>query len=542
MSFRCLSGCFITGIFKVSFQKAKGGFPVSHRCLPLRVFLFSLTILLSIYSLFLGSGEAAASELIAKVRAERGGQVWVEVSNHSPSDLRVESVLIDFLDEQGGVLKNENLPCHSNCLVVAGSSLGFEVVDGPLGWHNVVVRELVSVDAQSAKKADSERIYRVKKTSKDEVSLSEPKNKPPGKGGKRVTVEPDFIETQTAELNLAVTVNYPAIILGGFYPALAHLLGNPGDKNPLHVTVMQLENRGEAPLTLIVKARIQGFSQWCKDTISIGAGEKKEVGLTPFFSEELSSLSETRPGAIDWEISDPAGKSLLTKTKRIVLAGRNDMVIADELLDYLAVFVTPNDPIISDVLAAARKLGYLKSFSGYQSQNEELVYEQVRAVFNTLSALGIHYRSATGSYLGKLGTLADDVEVQKIYFPRESLVAAGANCIDGTVFMASCLEKLELHPVIVLVPGHAFLGVSLNERDRDYFFVETSMLGYNAAGISRYEQATAFAGKTFSAYEKRGEVRIIDIARCRGKNIFPYPYYSKLVNNYFNVLQRLGLE
>src|SRR5262249_5049254 len=66
---------------------------------------------------------------------------------------------------------------------------------------------------------------------------------------------------------------------------------------------------------------------------------------------------------------------------------------------------------------------------------------------------------------------------QRTRLPRESLASRSANCIDGTVLLASMLEGASLNPGIVLVPGHAFLGWETWEHTNDWNFVETTLIG-----------------------------------------------------------------
>ena len=68
---------------------------------------------------------------------------------------------------------------------------------------------------------------------------------------------------------------------------------------------------------------------------------------------------------------------------------------------------------------------------------------------------------------------------QRVRLPSESLTGGQANCIDGTVLMASLLEGFSLNPAIVVIPGHAFLGWETWPNSHVWRYLETTMIGTN---------------------------------------------------------------
>ncbi|MHC4872720.1 MAG: hypothetical protein ACYTFY_12835 [Planctomycetota bacterium] len=366
------------------------------------------------------------------------------------------------------------------------------------------------------------------------ISLSAADNK----GDKPEFIVMDKASVDVGNIKLKIEIDYAGIINEHFLPSTSHLLGSPVEEHPWNLVDIKLKNTGRKKVNLLLKARLQGFSPWTKNTVSISAGKTKVVGLTPSFGEKLSTLKEHRPGDIEWSVETLDGKFLAGKTKRIVLASCNEIMIADaESAAFLPVFVTPNDPVVDEVLTAAQKLKYIKAFDGYQSEDPDQVFAQVKAIYDTLARLGVKYRSATKSYLDTV-----ELESQKVFFPRQSLNLTSANCIDGTVLMASCLEKIELDPLIVLVPGHAFLGVILDQSDDpSILFVECTMIGEGKKGKSNFEKACDEAGASYDEAANEETVDLIDVAALREEGILPYPYYEKLTAKHVSVLKRLGL-
>jgi len=348
---------------------------------------------------------------------------------------------------------------------------------------------------------------------------------------------PDPILIEAPGVKGALTVEYPFLVKEYFLPSLSHLVGRKVKGEQSDLVEMVFENTGEAAVTLTAKAQLQGFSEWAKDTVTVKPGEKKSINLTPVFKGDLSTLAEQQPGAIEWELLTSDGKALATKTLKITLASRNDMLITENLDDFMAVFVTPNDPVVDEVLSAARDAQLIEAFDGYQSKDPQQVAKQAQAVFDVLSKLGLHYRSATATYLD-----TKDISAQKVYFPRESVVGTGANCIDGSVLIAACFEKIELKPYLVFVPGHAFVAVALDDAETDFLCIETTMMGNAKEDVSSFEDAVKSGKDTFKDALEKKEVAVVDIAKARKNGITPYPYHLKLTTKDADLKKRLGLE
>jgi hypothetical protein len=61
---------------------------------------------------------------------------------------------------------------------------------------------------------------------------------------------------------------------------------------------------------------------------------------------------------------------------------------------------------------------------------------------------------------------------------EESIKASQANCVDGSVLMASILRKIGMDVDLVMVPGHCLLAFTDGDKENPLrFFLETTMLG-----------------------------------------------------------------
>jgi len=191
------------------------------------------------------------------------------------------------------------------------------------------------------------------------------------------------------------------------------------------------------------------------------------------------------------------GADVGTKTKTLRVRSVNDVPYARksdngsyQRMEWMfAAFVNENHPWIDPLLREALQTGRVKSFSGYQVNPQEVV-RQVDAIWAALQRRKITYSSITTAS----GT-SDAVLSQHVRFLTESVRNQQANCIDGTVLFASILRKIGIDPVIVLVPGHAYLGFYVDAAHKQAAYVETTMIG-----TSTFQQALAAGTQNMQKY------------------------------------------
>ena len=202
--------------------------------------------------------------------------------------------------------------------------------------------------------------------------------------------------------------------------------------------------------------------------------------------------------------------------------------------ELLSAFVTPNHPALSTVNTAAAQ--YLEKWTGsssldaYQTQDRNRVRYQVAAVYEALRTQGIVYSEPPSNFVktGQRIRLADQVLSEKL-----------GTCIDTTLLMASCLESIGIHPLIIIQEGHVFVGAWLDERSYSHNIGDdyTSLTKESADGIhnvvlvettnitssspASFEDATTKAEQEIR--NERAFVLFIDVYHCRLDGIKPLP-------------------
>lgn len=211
--------------------------------------------------------------------------------------------------------------------------------------------------------------------------------------------------------------------------------------------------------------------------------------------------------------------------------------------EVLTAFVTPNAPIISALVKRASE--FLKNWTGdpsldaYQSNDAGRVMKQAAAVYAALQEQNITYAVPPASFerSGQRVRLCDMVISQKM-----------GTCLDLTLLYAACIEAIGLHPILVLLEGHIFAGVWLeNYTFPDVVLDDVAQVTKRlASGVDELivVECTAFcSGKSISFDEacdiadselKGGEnvQYIIDVHRARMSGITPLPSRIKNESGY----------
>ena len=185
---------------------------------------------------------------------------------------------------------------------------------------------------------------------------------------------------------------------------------------------------------------------------------------------------------------------------------------AVDLSWIFAAYVDEHDAVVDQVLAAAQQSGIVDKFDGYAQHDSAAVYRQAWAVWQALSAHGIRYSSADPGI-----ARGPRVFSQRVRLLEQTWNDRSANCIDGSVLIASVLQRIGLHSFLVLVPGHAFVGVHLDASGGESAYLETTLLG---APPPRLEELPAFAQSLAPGAARARDIAGFSAALALGKRRF----------------------
>lgn len=225
----------------------------------------------------------------------------------------------------------------------------------------------------------------------------------------------------------------------------------------------------------------------------------------------------------------------------VTLRSSNDVLYgvkdpdSKKILDFnwlFAAFVDEQSPAVTEIIGKATASGVLDQFQGYGLGNVDEVYAQVFAIWHTLQKRGIRY-----SNLGPVASSfkSQNVSSQYVRFVSDTWASQKANCVDGSVLIASALMQAGLAPVLVVLPGHMLVGVALDAQGSQYAYLETTRLentrsnkaGSLNASLKNFEAALAEGQRQMDAAGKRFEdetnlsYQIIDIQAARRLGVMP---------------------
>lgn len=262
----------------------------------------------------------------------------------------------------------------------------------------------------------------------------------------------------------------------------------------------------------------------------------------PVRAEYLVSLNERSSCRISvsiyWE-----KRKLVTRTATITALAFDQWTGCWHTPELLTAFVMPNHPAVNSLILLAAQ--YLEkwtgdpSLSGYHYKNPNRIRDMAAAAYAAVQQRNITYAALPASFekTGQRIRLADAVLDQHL-----------GNCMDITLLYVACLEAMSLNPVMVLVRGHIFAGVWLEDESFPEMLTDdpsqlekrmargihkllvvecTSM----CAGKSRsFDEACALAEREVSEYD---DFRfVIDVSRARSMGIRPLPIRIKAADGF----------
>jgi len=259
----------------------------------------------------------------------------------------------------------------------------------------------------------------------------------------------------------------------------------------------------------------------------------------------LAAQTQAQPATLEFTL-ERDGSTLDTRRVEVTLRPLDEALYyvrdgADsvDLSWIFAAYVDEDGATVERVLDAALAARIVERFDGYASADDDAVYRQVWAVWQALTAHGIRYSGADPAI--ERGPREYSQRVRTL---SETWRDRSANCIDGSVLIASVLQRIGLRSFLVLVPGHAFVGFYTDADAQRAGFLETTLLGADLpspahlpefargsqgaqSGLASFAAALA-AGRAHHARvvrkldgKHRPDYAVIDISAARAFGIRP---------------------
>ena len=324
------------------------------------------------------------------------------------------------------------------------------------------------------------------------------------------------------------TYSISAGIDGEIFPAIANYasLQRPNERD-FGTFMVNINNSSDGVLNARVSVQVAGWSDAEIRNVSIGAGEIRKLLFAPVFLPRLYTNHEIAAATAVVKITDSSNRVLYSETVPVRLRSVDDMYWGADFkfAPFIASWVTPHDPNVETILTRAkefmpgRRLPGYEPYKSVEAQRASTV-EQARAIYRALQEAGISYVKSSLTFGRNTGVS------ERVRMPAASIQRLSANCIDGVVMYASLFENLGMDPVVILVPGHAYLGVRDAEGSDSYLYIETAI-----TGRASFDAAVKAATRALARVPQKDITRI-PISKARLTGIYPMPLPGQDVRHF----------
>ncbi len=321
-----------------------------------------------------------------------------------------------------------------------------------------------------------------------------------------------------------IAVSEPVITVeagidGEIFPVFANYDSmRPAETRKWGIVAVAIENPTDTALRGRVAVRLPGWSDLEIQIAHVPARESRTYLFAPACLPRFYANREITAATAEVTVSELSGKVLYMQTFAVRIRSVEDMLWGTgfQYAPFISSWVTPHDPEIEDILSNAKEFMVGRRLPGYDPgksamEQEQSTYAQARAIYRALQARGMSYVKSSVTFGNHL-----DVS-ERVRMPRQALRSVSANCIDGTVVFASLFENLGMDPVIVLVPGHAYVGVRVAPGSSKYLYIETAI-----TGRASFEESVEMAEKGMASFKGR-EIATIRVRDARAAGIYPMP-------------------
>ena len=246
-----------------------------------------------------------------------------------------------------------------------------------------------------------------------------------------------------------------------YEPKFNYFLSHLGE--PLIKKIKITNTSKKVAQNIIVNAKISPdtySSEWNQNIAFINPGQTVELKdiVIPIKHKAFKEVKERLSAALMVTIKD--SKNILhVSTSKFEILAYNEWFMDLKNAEYLCAFVRPNAAAVKKILSMSRKrlkaLSGSDSFEDYQARNPKRVIAMLTAIHQTMNKdLDIGYITIPSSF----------ERGQKIRSHSDVLKYSQGTCLDLAVLEAAAWESAGLHPVIIIIPGHAFVACWLSRK------------------------------------------------------------------------------
>lgn len=179
---------------------------------------------------------------------------------------------------------------------------------------------------------------------------------------------------------------------------------------------------------------------------------------TAYGKEKLMQLKEPEEGRVRLEVR-VGGETTAALEQPLYWHPYDTWVGGHRFPELLAALVRPDDPAINALLERAgemlKKRGITVGWNGYALTRSGII-NRLHALWNVVSTAGISYALPPECWV-------EDGLGQRVRLTSAILGKHCGTCLDTTLMLAALTAQAGFNPIVILVSGHAYMGVMLRD-------------------------------------------------------------------------------
>ncbi|MCX7838879.1 MAG: discoidin domain-containing protein [Anaerolineae bacterium] len=314
-------------------------------------------------------------------------------------------------------------------------------------------------------------------------------------------------------------------------PYVYHLYGTFFDS----MTQVTLKNQNAQAVKVRVEATVTNYTETGVKTVTVAPNAELVVELNPpLLPGVMERLTEAKSASLHVKVEylkEGERRLIYEETIPTKVWSQGDVLLQDPRFHnpfiFEATLVTPADPTLDRILRNATKYapgGVIIDGYGTEGDKDGKVYGNLKAIYRAVADDGVIYVSAGIPFLSS-EEKAQGYYMQRIKLPYQVLATRSGMCIETSLLFASLYEKIGLDPIIIRMPGHAFLAVPVSKGSATYYFIETTWVGRASFETAINSGAKMFKQiKPYLAKDRRDNYFWLDISAMRQEGILPIPW------------------
>lgn len=281
----------------------------------------------------------------------------------------------------------------------------------------------------------------------------------------------------TAEKSVDIDFKYPEAIYPSLYSSMDSVLN-------FHATSEGSDTE------VLVKVEIPGFTQPYEQKLNL-TEQITQIYVKPPLLTGYLDLSSSKDAQIIFSVTDTTSDSpYVQESVPVKLMSKYDFILwEDEFgasnMDNALAWLTPESEGILELRRRAISWldnatgGSFNTLAGYQystlfgpDEYYNNVLYQILGLQGAMSDMGVRYNAGAFSMT--------EGHHQRVLLPDDVLYSQSGICIETSLVMASALQSLGMHVMLVFPPGHAQVAVETWDGSGEYYLIETTILPYTA--------------------------------------------------------------